>query len=110
MLFHLKRHLNRKQMTLRVKTRWVTLGACIAVFCTLAEAQQTTGSAELANSIIESMEKAQAGSPSHVPYMVIRSYRLFRGSSSTADSEVVAAVDFKPPAAKRYEIQNASGS
>jgi hypothetical protein len=61
-------------------------------------------------SIIERMEGAQFGPPPHLPYQVLREYRLFGAKSSVSDSYVTAEVNFRPPTSKDYKIQNASGS
>lgn len=61
------------------------------------------------NAIIESMERAQEGAPP-VSYQVIREYRLFGAQDSKANSEVIAEVNFRPPARGDYRIQQSSGS
>jgi hypothetical protein len=61
-------------------------------------------------SIIERMERTQFGPPPHLPYQVLREYRLFGAKSSVSDSYVTAEVNFRPPTSKDYKIQNASGS
>ncbi len=95
----------------RVTTRWLTMGTAIALFCCLAVAQKTTPSETMPlNSIIEAIEKAQVAVGPQVAYQVIREYRLFGANDSTANSDVVAEVDFRPPARKDYKIQKSSGS
>jgi len=59
--------------------------------------------------IIESMERAQDGVRA-VSYQVIREYRLFGAKDSDANSEVIAEVNFRPPARGDYRIQQSSGS
>jgi len=61
------------------------------------------------NAIVESMERAQEGTPP-VSYQVIREYRLFGAKDSKANSEVIAEVNFRPPARGDYRIQQSSGS
>lgn len=61
------------------------------------------------NAIVESMERAQEGAPP-VSYQVIREYRLFGAKDSKANSEVIAEVNFRPPARGDYRIQQSSGS
>jgi hypothetical protein len=81
------------------------------MFCCLAVAQKTGPSGAFAlNSIIEGMEKAQAGVGPRAAYQVIREYRLFGANNSNANSDVLAEVDFMPPARKDYKIQKSSGS
>jgi hypothetical protein len=48
--------------------------------------------------------------PTPTTYQVIREYRLFGATNSKANSEVVAEVNFRPPAFKDYRIQKSSGS
>src|SRR3979490_1759290 len=92
-------------------TRWVTMVTVNAMLCCFAVAQKATPSGMVAlNSIVQGMEKAQAGVAPRVAYQVIREYRLFGAKDSTANSDVVAEVDFRPPARKDYKIQMASGS
>ena len=96
---------------MRVMTRWLTTGGSIALFCCFGVAQETTrwGKTSL-NSIIEILERTQAGVGPQASYQVIREYRLFGANDSSADSEVVAEVDFNPPARENYKIQKSSGS
>jgi len=56
------------------------------------------------------MEKAQSAVRPQVSYQIIREYRLFGAQDSKANSEVVAEVNFRPPAFKDYRIQRSSGS
>jgi hypothetical protein len=92
-------------------TRGLTIGASIALFCCFGVAQETTrwGTMSL-NSIIEALEKTRAGVSPQVSYQVIREYHLFGANDSSADSDVVAEVDFRPPASEHYRIQTSSGS
>jgi hypothetical protein len=95
----------------RVTTRWLTIGASIALLCCFGVAQEATrwGTMSL-SSIIDGLEKKQAGLRPHVSYQVIREYRLIGANDSSANSDVVAEVDFRPPASKNYRIQMSSGS
>lgn len=98
-------------MTVRVTTRWLTIGASITLFCCFAVAQETTRwGAMSVQSIIEALEKTRAGLRPQISYQVIREYRLFGANDSSANSNVVAEVDFRPPASKYYRIQRSSGS
>lgn len=98
-------------MTTRVNTRWLILGGFIAACCSLVAAQQSTlaGAAPL-SSIVDAMEKTQSGVRPPTSYVVVREYRLSGGNRPGADSDVVAEVDFIPPASKGYKIQKSSGS
>lgn len=92
-------------------THWLTIGAPIALLCCFGVAQDTTRSETMSlNAIIEAMEKAQAGLRPQVSYQVIREYRLFSANDSKANSDVVAEINFRPPASKDYRIQQSSGS
>jgi hypothetical protein len=98
-------------MRVRVTTLWLTIGASIALFSCVGIAQETARGGTLSlSSIVESLEKTQAGTRPQVSYQVIREYRLFGASDSSANSDVVAEVDFKPPASENYRIQKSSGS
>ncbi len=79
--------------------------------CCLAVAQQG-GRAEVPSlsSIVQGLEKAQSEVRAPTPYQVIREYRLFGAKSSSANANVVAQVDFKPPTGRDYRIQKWSGS
>jgi len=94
-----------------VMTRLLTIGSSIALFCCFGVAQEATrwGTTSL-NSIVDALEKTQAGTRPQVSYQVIREYRLFGANDSSADSAVVAEVDFRPPSSKNYRIQKWSGS
>ncbi len=60
--------------------------------------------------IVEAVEKARAGIHARTSYQVIREYRLFAANHANADSNVVAQVDFRPPARKEYKITRWTGS
>jgi hypothetical protein len=95
----------------RVTTRWLTIGASIALFCGFGVAQEATRWGPMSlSSIIDALEKKQAGIRPQISYQVIREYRLFSANDSSANSDVVAEVDFRPPAGKNYRIQKSSGS
>jgi hypothetical protein len=96
---------------MRVTTRWLTIGASIGLFCCFGVAQDSARAGTMSlNSIVESLEKTQAGIRPQVSYQVIREYRLFGASDSSTNSDVVAEVDFRPPASENYRIQKSSGS
>jgi hypothetical protein len=98
-------------MTVRLTTRCLTIGALIALFCCLGVAQEIGRSGTVSvNSIVEALEKAQTGVRPQVSYQVIREYRLFGANDSSANSDVVAEVNFRPPANKDYRIEKSSGS
>jgi len=94
----------------RVTTRWLAVGASITLFCCFGIAQETARETMALNSIVENLEKAQAGLRPQVSYQVIREYRLFGTNNSSTDSDVVAEVDFRPPTTEDYRIQKSSGS
>src|ERR1700737_3248519 len=80
------------------------------LFCCFAIGQHSA-SPEVPSltSIVQEMERAQSEVRPQ-PYQVIREYRLFGANSSSANADVVAQVDFKPPTSKDYSIQKWSGS
>jgi hypothetical protein len=87
------------------------IGVLIAPFYEFGVAQESSDSAALPlNSIIMAVEKTESGIRPQLPYQVIREYRLFGAHSSSADSDVVAVVNVRPPSSKNYAIQKISGS
>lgn len=96
---------------LRITTRWLTIGASIALFCCCGVAQETTPRGTMSpNSIIDALERQQSGVRPQVSYQVIREYRLSGANDSSANSHVIAEVDFRPPASTNYRIRKSSGS
>jgi len=87
-------------------------GASITLLCLIGVAQETTASSQTMplEAIVQSMQIAQATIRPQASYQVIREYRLFGAKDSKANSEVVAEVNFMPPASKDYRIQRYSGS
>jgi hypothetical protein len=98
-----------EMMALGVSMQWFKVGGLVAVFCSLAAAQQSTRQGSL-DFIINAMEKAQSQVHSPIPYVIIREYRLSSANSPAASSNVVAEVDFRPPSSKGYKIEQSSGS
>ena len=91
--------------------QWGMVGASVAFLCAFGAAQEGVLSGRMPlDEIVQSMEKAQAAVHPQVSYQVIREYRLFGAKDSKANSEVVAEVNFRPPASKDYRIQRSSGS
>jgi hypothetical protein len=84
-------------------------GALIALLCSIGFAQDTAATMPL-DAIIQSIQRAQATVRSQASYQIIREYRLFGAKDSKADAEVVAEVNFRPPAFRGYRIQRSSGS
>jgi hypothetical protein len=94
-----------------VGNQWVINGALVALLSSSGVAQKAAPSATLPlEVIVQSIQKAQAAVRPQGSYQIIREYRLSGTKDSKADSEVVAEVDFKPPASERYTIQRYSGS
>ena len=88
---------------------WLMHGALIGLLCSPGAAQNTPAPMPL-EAILQSMQRAQAAPRPQASYQMIREYRLFGAKDSKADSEVVAEVNFRPPAFKGYRIQRSSGS
>jgi hypothetical protein len=86
----------------------VKMAALTLLPCCLALAQNSSAP-DLAT-IVQGVERAQSEGRQQTPYQVIREYRLFGAKSASANTEVVAQVDFKPPTSKDYSIQRWSGS
>ena len=98
-------------MSLKTTTALLKMGLLSAILSCFTLAQESTGpGAPSLTSIIQAMEKAQSDVRPQAPYQVIREYRIFGANNSTADSVVVAAVDFRPPASQNYNVQGWSGS
>jgi len=94
-----------------VTRQWVMIGALTALFCSTGIAQQSAPSGTMPlGAIIQSIQNAQAAARPQASYQIIREYRLFGPKDSKADSQVVAEVNFTPPAFKGYRIQRSSGS
>ena len=94
----------------RVPRRWLTIEVSVVLFCFFGVAQETSRETISLNSIVEALEKTQAEVRPQVSYQVIREYRLFGAKDSSANSDVVAELDFTPPASKDYRIQKSVGS
>lgn len=86
------------------------VGSLITLLCTVADAQWnvSSGTPPL-SSIVRGMENAQSELQPRTPYQIIREYRLSGAKTSSADANVVAQLDFRPPTGKDYSIQKWSG-
>jgi len=94
-----------------VGNQWVINGALVALLSSTGVAQKAASPATMPlDVIIQSTEKAQAKARPQVSYQIIREYRLFSAKDSKVDSQVVAEVNFKPPASEGYRIERYSGS
>ncbi|MGA8342114.1 MAG: outer membrane lipoprotein-sorting protein [Candidatus Sulfotelmatobacter sp.] len=94
-----------------MRKRWAMNGALMAALCSLGVAQETAPSGTMPlDTIIQSVQQAQAAPRPQASYQIIREYRLFGAKDSKADSEVVAEINFRPPASRDYTIQRSSGS
>jgi hypothetical protein len=91
--------------------QWVINGMLIALLGSAAAAQQTSPSGTMPlDAVVQSMQKAQGATRPQASYQIIREYRLFSAKDSKAESEVVAEINFRPPASKGYAIQRSWGS
>ncbi len=98
-------------MNLAIATPLLKMGRLAPLLCCFAVAQQSANPTTLSlSSIVQGMEKSQSEVRAQASYQVIREYRLFGAKSSSANADVVAQVDFKPPTSKDYNIQKWSGS
>ena len=96
-------------MVASLAMRRLAVGAFMVLsYMALAQENSRTGTISL-NVIVDAVQKAQATVPRQVSYQIVREYRLSGSKDSRADSEVVAEVDFRPPASKNYRIQHSSG-
>jgi len=63
------------------------------------------------NLILQRLEDVQHQDPAHSrPYEVTREYKVFRGDDKQPTSEVMAQINFVPPAIKTYKITQARGN
>ncbi len=88
----------------------LTIGTLLALLWSSGAAQENIHGTIDLNSIVDSLEKTQAGTRPRVSYQLVREYQLFGSKESNPKSDVVAEVDFRPPASKDYRIQKTSGS
>lgn len=96
---------------MRTATRWLFMGISVTLLCCGAVAQGNSDPASVPlNRIVDALEQSQAGLRPAVSYQIVREYRLSSSTDSRSDSEVVAELDFRPPATKDYRIQKSSGS
>ena len=87
-----------------------TIGTLIVLLCSFAVAQESRRGTIGLNSILDALEKTQAEVNPGASYQVIREYQLFGADDAKVKSDVVAEIDFRPPASKDYRIQKASGN
>jgi len=98
-------------MAARVQRQWQMVGVTVILFCCWSAAQDSTNHKVVPlNQILDGLEKTQASIRPPFSYQVVREYRLSGDNDAKSDSEVVAEVDFRPPASKEYRIQKSSGS
>jgi hypothetical protein len=94
-----------------VATRFLIISTFVTLLCCSAVAQGNAYTETVPlRRIVDALEQTQDGARSAVPYQIVREYRLSGSKDSRSDSEVIAEVDFKPPARKDYSIQKSSGS
>jgi hypothetical protein len=90
----------------------VYAGVCAA--CALAApipGQSTAAATPDLQTILGRMEQAQvAAHAQNLPYTVTRSYQFFGADRSKLSSQVVAQVEYQPPATKSFTIKQTSGS
>lgn len=96
-----------------VSRRALTIGIWAVLLGSTLVAQEPTRGTVSLNSLIDALEKTQTTVHPHVSYQVVREYRLIGASPSSSDSansEVVAEVNFNPPGRKDYRIRKSLGS
>jgi len=83
----------------------------VALLCSFGFTQESMSPPTMPlEAILQSMQKAQTAVRPDASYQIIREYRLSGVKDSKANSEVVAEINFRPPASKGYIIQRSSGS
>src|SRR6266513_2993045 len=95
---------------MRVMAWGLMLGGSIAAFCGVGFTQVPGSGTTSLTAIVEAMEKTRVASRPQASYQVIREYRLLGGNNASSDSDVVAEVNFRPPASKVYRIRRSTGS
>jgi len=97
-------------MKARSATRGMIVGASVALLWCFGFTPTASSQNMPLASIIDAAEQAQAKSHPQISYRVLREYWLFSGNDSKATSDVVAEVNFRPPASRDYRIDKTSGS
>lgn len=89
---------------------------CLVLTATLASSAQVSPSTEEIKApdlalILQRLEDIQHQDPAQSrPYELIRQYKVFHGSDKKPTSEVMAQINFVPPATKTYKITQARGN
>src|SRR5947209_5418641 len=101
-----------KQVVTREKSVFlkIPLPAILLCGCCVFAQESNAGQPLPLSSIVTRMEASQAQKRDSGAYEVVRQYRVAGAKSSTADSDVVAAVNFDPPSNRSFTIQKATGS
>ena len=102
-----------ERMAGQITPGFVRLSVVIVTLCYVAAAQQTPRpSVPSLASMVEAMIKAHSRVHPSNSYEMIREYHLSRTKRSNGDSkdsDVVVAVEFRPPSSKDYRIQKSTG-
>lgn len=82
--------------------------------CLTAMAQDKVGQSSQApldfSVVVQKLEAMQRSARPEVSYEMIREYRLCGGSSEQCTSDVLAEIQYAPPASETYAIQKRTGS
>jgi hypothetical protein len=90
----------------------LTTLACVSAVCVAGQTlpqPSDAGQSQLA-SIVQHLEETQAHIKPASAYLVTREYRLLDTRNSRVSSQVVAQIQYLPPARKTYVIQTRTGS
>jgi hypothetical protein len=101
-------------ITRRATSRlWLPIVVFLATLASSSKVPSSTADIESLdlNLILQRLEEAQHQDPAQSrPYEVIREYKVFRGDEKQPSSEVMAQINFMPPATKTYKITQARGN
>jgi hypothetical protein len=101
-------------ITIRATSRlWLPVLVFLATLASSSKVPSSTADIESLdlNLMLQRLEEAQHQDPAQSrPYEVIREYKVFRGDEKQPTSEVMAQINFAPPATKTYTITQARGN
>jgi hypothetical protein len=102
------------EITRRAAPRlWLPVLLFLATLASSSQVPSSTAEIESPdlNLILQRLEDAQHQNPAQSrPYELMREYKVFRGNDKRPTSEVMAQINFVPPARKTYKITQARGN
>jgi hypothetical protein len=92
---------------------WFLVPVLLAALPLLSQAPSSTAEIKSPDldSILERMEDAEHPTPAQSrPYQLTRHYKMFMGADRQPTSDVMARIDFVPPATETYTITQSKGN